>query len=111
MNPTAPDATTTAVSRLRCINCGNIADHAESLGDQLDDPLIQVTETAAEGNELAVGFSHARESTGRATSSRRLPAARSRGAAVVAGRSRTVACADSRMGGRATGAHKSTAAP
>jgi len=29
MNPTAPDATTTAVSRLRCINCGNIADHAD----------------------------------------------------------------------------------
>jgi threonine synthase len=28
MNPTAP-ATTTTVSRLRCINCGNIADHAE----------------------------------------------------------------------------------
>jgi threonine synthase len=29
MNPTAPRATTTAVSRLRCINCGNIADHAD----------------------------------------------------------------------------------
>jgi threonine synthase len=29
MNPTTPDTTTTPVSRLRCINCGNIADHAE----------------------------------------------------------------------------------
>jgi threonine synthase len=28
MNPTAP-ATTTPVSRLRCIQCGNVADHAE----------------------------------------------------------------------------------
>jgi len=29
MNPTAPGTTTTPVSRLRCINCGNIADHAD----------------------------------------------------------------------------------
>jgi threonine synthase len=29
MNPTAADTTSTPVSRLRCIQCGNVADHAE----------------------------------------------------------------------------------
>src|SRR5215470_16112129 len=29
MNPTASDVTPTPASRLRCINCGNVADHAE----------------------------------------------------------------------------------
>jgi len=29
MNPTAPDVTSSPVSRLRCIQCGNVADHAE----------------------------------------------------------------------------------
>ena len=89
---------------------GDIGDHAESLGDQLDDPLIQVTETAAEGNELAVGFSHAGSSTGPVTSSRCLSAARSRGrrwspAAPGQPHARIPGW------GSATGAHKSTAAP
>lgn len=29
MNPTAPDVTSSPISRLRCIQCGNLADHAE----------------------------------------------------------------------------------
>ena len=38
---------------------GDIADHAEALGDQLDDSLVEIAETIAQGEQLAVGLRHA----------------------------------------------------
>ena len=38
----------------------HIGDDAEALGDQLDDPLVEVTEMVAEGGQRRIRFGHSR---------------------------------------------------